>query len=72
MEDNVVSGVYADGERLLSDYTVIAEGINTLLSEKYGLRRRPSLDSVALGIKEVVKLDENTLNERLHYHQSMV
>ena len=64
MENNVVSGVYAGGEKLLSDYTVIAEGINTLLSEKYGLRRKPSLDSVALGIKEVVKLNENTLNER--------
>ena len=64
MDDDVVTGVYAGGEKLLSDYTIIAEGINTLLSEKYGLRRKPSLDSVAIGIKEVAKLDENTLNER--------
>ena len=64
LEDNVISGVYAGGEKLLSDYVVIAEGVNTLLSEKYKLRGKPSLDNVALGIKEVVRLDEKIINER--------
>ena len=64
LKDSVISGVYAGGEKLLSDYVVIAEGVNTLLSEKYKLREKPSLYHVALGIKEVVRLDEKIINER--------
>jgi electron transfer flavoprotein-quinone oxidoreductase len=52
-EDNTASGVVADGEKIDADYIVIAEGVNTLLSEKLGIRKKPALETTALGVKEV-------------------
>ncbi len=63
-EDNVAKGVVAEGEKILADYVVVAEGVNTLLSEKYGFRRMHTPEAVAVGIKEVVKLGKNLINER--------
>lgn len=69
-ENEVVSGVLAGGERLSSDYVVIAEGANTVLSEKYGIRNKPSPRKTALGIKEVIRLDEKIINERFSLSSS--
>lgn len=64
LEDGVVKGVEAGEERLEADYVLVAEGVNTLLLERHGLRNGPALGSTALGIKEVVKLDRSIINER--------
>ncbi len=63
-EDGFAKGVYAEGEKILADYVVVAEGINTLLSEKYGFRKKHSPESAAVGIKEVIRLDRSTINSR--------
>ncbi len=64
-EDGYAKGVKAGPDTLEADYVVIAEGANTLLSEKHGIKRAPGLSETSLGIKEVVKLGKDTINRRL-------
>ncbi len=63
-ENGGVIGVEAGGDRLESDYVVIGEGVNTVLLEAMGLKSRPSPDDVAVGVKEVIKLSRNVINQR--------
>ncbi|MET1102166.1 MAG: FAD-dependent oxidoreductase [Pyrodictiaceae archaeon] len=62
-EDGVASGVIAGGEKIEADYVVIAEGVNTLLLERMGVRRKPKPREVGLGIKEVIRLGSKRINE---------
>ncbi|PCN50709.1 electron transfer flavoprotein [Candidatus Geothermarchaeota archaeon ex4572_27] len=64
-EDGRATGVLAGDDKIYGDYVVVAEGSNGVLLERHGLRRRPRPEEMALGIKEVVKLDQRTINERL-------
>ncbi|MEM0275045.1 MAG: FAD-dependent oxidoreductase [Nitrososphaerota archaeon] len=57
-------GVEAGGEIIRSYYVVIAEGANTLLLEKHGLRCRPKPEDISVGVKEVIKLKKETIDER--------
>jgi electron transfer flavoprotein-quinone oxidoreductase len=63
-ENGKAKGVVAGEERLESDYVVVAEGVNTLLSERHGLRPKPSLETTAIGVKEVIRLGKDVINER--------
>lgn len=64
IENDRVSGVIADNETLRARYVVLAEGANSVLAERYGFLSRPSTTSMALGIKETLALDKQTLEER--------
>ncbi|WP_458207792.1 FAD-dependent oxidoreductase [Haladaptatus sp. NG-SE-30] len=50
--------------RLLAPVVVLAEGANSLVSEKAGLKRRPQREDVAVAVKEVLKFDRDTIEER--------
>ncbi|MBB1202934.1 FAD-dependent oxidoreductase [Enterobacteriaceae bacterium 89] len=65
-ENGRVAGVLCDGELLRAKTVVLAEGANSLLAEKHGLVTRPTLDTMALGIKETLSLDATRLEERFH------
>lgn len=53
-----------DDNALLADVVVCAEGANSLLAEKTGLRNRLSMRSRAIAVKEVIKLPRNVIDER--------
>jgi electron transfer flavoprotein-quinone oxidoreductase len=61
-----IAGVQCDGERLRAKVVVLAEGANSLLAEQHGLVSRPSMASMALGIKETLAFDKTLLQERFH------
>ena len=65
VEDGWVKGIKAGGDKLYSDVVVDAEGVNRLLLERSGLARKLSPNQVALGVKEVIKLDTKQINKRL-------
>ena len=66
MKDGIVNGVVQDGETVTANTVILAEGTNPRVAIEAGLRKPLSdLDS-AIGIKEVVKLSENTINERFN------
>jgi electron transfer flavoprotein-quinone oxidoreductase len=62
--DGVAYGVRIGGDKLEAEYVVIAEGANTLLLEKHGLRAKTSPRDIAVGIKEVIRLGREKINER--------
>lgn len=64
VEDGRVCGVVAGDERMLADVVILADGVNSLLAQSIGLR--PELDPACscVGVKEVIALDEASINER--------
>lgn len=62
-----VAGVKTEQEEFRARLTIIADGVNSLLVEKAGLRHGiPKPQEVALGVKEVIKLGENVINDRFN------
>jgi electron transfer flavoprotein-quinone oxidoreductase len=64
MEDGRAVGVVAGGDRLYADVVVVAEGANRLLCEKMNIVPALSPGQVALGMKQVVRLGAEKINER--------
>ncbi len=59
-----VVGVMAAGEALYANTVILAEGANTLLSEQAGLQAKPAISTMAIGVKEVLALPRERLEER--------
>jgi len=59
----VISGSGSDNA-LLTDVVVCAEGANSLLSQKAGLRNRLSMRARSIGIKEVIRLPRDVIDGR--------
>ncbi|MGX9147546.1 FAD-dependent oxidoreductase [Mesorhizobium sp. 128a] len=53
-----------DGERILADVVVLAEGVNGLLGTRSGLREMPRPETVALAVKEMHFLPEEVIEQR--------
>jgi electron transfer flavoprotein-quinone oxidoreductase len=63
-----VIGVQTDRPEgdLTADVVLIADGINSPLAAKTGFRPEPSSEHVALAVKEVIELSEETIEERFN------
>ena len=63
---NKVVGVKARGEEgeLYADVVIVAEGTNSLLTQKAGLRGKYIPRQVSLGIKEIIELPREVIEER--------
>jgi electron transfer flavoprotein-quinone oxidoreductase len=70
VEDGVVRGVVVEGETLLAGTVVLAEGANTLLAERYGLLPKPAEHHVAIGVKEVLALPQDVLENRFSLEEN--
>lgn len=64
LEDEKVVGVEATGEELYADVVVIADGVNSLLAQKIGMKKELEPHQVAVGAKEVIRLGEEVINQR--------
>lgn len=65
VKDGRVVGVRSGSDEVYAEVVVDAEGVNRLLLERFGAVRKLEPDYIALGVKEVLKLDKNTIDERL-------
>jgi electron transfer flavoprotein-quinone oxidoreductase len=63
IEDGTVKGIVAGEEKLYADVVIDAEGINPMLAMKAGLRGDWQPSQVAVGVKEVIKLPEEKIND---------
>ena len=61
-----VVGVKTEIEDYFADVVVLADGVNSLLAKQIKLRKEIEPKDVALSVKEVLKLDKNTINERFN------
>jgi len=64
MENGRAVGIVSGGDRLYADVVVIAEGVNRLLCEKMNIVTPLSPEDVALGVKHVIRLGTDKINER--------
>ena len=63
-----VIGVKARGEdgELYADVVIVADGVNSLLAEKAGLRKPYKPRQVSLGIKEIIELPRSVIEDRFN------
>jgi len=67
-EGNKVVGVKARGEEgdIYADVVIVADGANSLLAEKAGLRKPFKPRQFSLGMKEVIQLPRSVIEDRFH------
>ena len=65
-DNGKVVGIKARGEEgeLYADVVIAADGVNSLLAKKAGLRKELAPRQVALGMKEVIELPRKVIEER--------
>lgn len=64
LEDGAARGIVSGGERFRADAVVLAEGANTLLAERVGMRGPPDPRRLSVGAKEVIALAPEVINDR--------
>lgn len=64
VRDGKVCGVIAGGEEMLADMVLLADGVNSLLAQQLGMKKELDPSQVAVGVKEIIELDEKTINDR--------
>ncbi len=66
MKDGRVIGVEQDGDTITADTVILAEGANPRVAIQSGIREPLKDHDVAIGVKEVIKLPEEKINERFN------
>ena len=66
IKDERIVGVKAGKEQFFADVVVLAEGVNSLLTGKAGLRKELSPRDLKQGVKEVIRLPSETIEERFN------
>lgn len=64
VQDGKVVGVRAGEEEMLADVVLLADGVNSLLAQQLGMKKELAPSQVAVGIKEVIRLSEEVINDR--------
>ena len=65
MEDGKAVGIRTGEEKFYADSVIIAEGVNNLLTRQVGLQDSyVPADHMLTGIKEIIRLDQNVLEDR--------
>jgi len=63
-KDGKICGVVAGGDDLQADVVICSDGVLSLLAEKAGLRAPGAPRNYAVGLKEVIELSPQTINDR--------
>lgn len=66
IKENKIVGVKTELEDYYADIVILADGVNSLLAKQTGLRKEIKSKDVALGVKEVIKLGKEVIEERFN------
>lgn len=66
VKENKVVGVKTELEDYFADIVILADGVNSILTKQIGLRKEMKPKDVALGVKEVIKLGKEKIEERFN------
>lgn len=69
IKENKIVGVKTELEEYFANVVIIADGVNSLLAKKTGLRKEIQPKDVALGVKEVIKLGKDTIESRFNLNE---
>lgn len=65
MEGGAVKGVIAGSDMLTAEITILADGVNSLLTPKAVGAPMPQPSQMAVGVKELIELPEGVIEDRL-------
>ncbi len=65
-DKETIVGVVAGGDELHADLVIACDGVLSLVSEKAGLHAPALPHGYAVGVKEVISLKEERINDRFH------
>ena len=65
-ENNCVVGIQTEYEKYYAPITILADGVNSLLARELKLRNDYKPKDMILSIKEAIKLDKKTIEERFN------
>lgn len=65
-EENQIIGVRAENDEIRADAVIAADGVNSLLAQKAGLRQEIKARHVATGVKELIALPQAIIEERFN------
>ncbi|MDR0827815.1 MAG: FAD-dependent oxidoreductase [Desulfovibrio sp.] len=68
-DNGKIIGILAGEDELTADVVLLADGVNSLLAQKAGLKKEISPHQVAVGAKEVVELSAGAINERFNLNE---
>lgn len=61
-----IGGIKAGGDELPASVVVACDGVNSLLAEKAGLRKKPLPQDMKQGVKEVIQIPRQKLEQRFN------
>ncbi|MBR0164867.1 MAG: FAD-dependent oxidoreductase [Lachnospiraceae bacterium] len=64
VRDGKVCGVKAGDEEMEADVVILADGVNSPLAQSLGMKKELAQDQTAVGVKEVIGLDEKVISDR--------
>lgn len=67
-EGNSVTGIKAGGDELPAHAVIACDGVNSILAEKARLRSKLSPRDIKQGVKEVIQLPRQLLEQRFNLH----
>lgn len=65
IRDGRVYGIRAGEDEITADIVILADGCNSLLTEKAGLASRPAPNQMAVGLKETIELPSQVVADRM-------
>lgn len=63
-ENGKVVGVVAGDDELTAEVVILADGVNSLLAQKAGLKKELDPHQVAVGAKEIIEMPKDVINGR--------
>ena len=64
-ESGKVCGIKAGEDEITAKVVILCDGVNSLLAQEAVVYSKPPASQIAVGVKEVFELDEQTLDDRL-------
>lgn len=64
MENDKIVGVKAGEDEMYADIVIAADGVNSLMGQKAGLKEEWNGHEVGVGIKEIIELPQDVINNR--------
>lgn len=64
-ESGKVCGIKAGEDEITAEAVILCDGVNSLLAQEAVVYSKPPASQIAVGVKEVFELDEQTIDDRL-------
>lgn len=64
-ESGKVCGIKAGEDEITAEVVILCDGVNSLLTQEAVVYSKPPASQIAVGVKEVFELDEQTIDDRL-------